>query len=216
MDETRLLGIKFDNHYARGSEAEEVVKAVLAADWSAEPEMAAAARLLAGWDFGTDATSRTAALGSLTTTRAITQKYSGIKAPPPETAFREAVAWLKQHHGRIDPEWGEVNRLVRGTVSLPISGAPDTLRAVYPKEIREDGELHMSAGDTWIALVEWDAEGRQAAKVISPYGSAVLDAASPHFADQAPIFAAQDWRTALLNWEDVEADASRRYRPGKD
>jgi acyl-homoserine-lactone acylase len=216
MDEARLLGIKFDNRYARGSEAEGVVKAVLAADWSAELEMVAAAQLLASWDFGTDASSRTAALGSLTTTRAITEKYSGVTAPPPETAFREAVAWLKQHHGRIDPEWGEVNRLVRGTVSLPISGAPDTLRAVYPKEIREDGELHMSAGDTWIALVAWDAEGRQTARVISPFGSAVLDEASPHFADQAPIFAAQDWRTALLTRRDVEADASRRYRPGKD
>lgn len=212
----RLLSIKFDTGYAEGSEAQEVVDAVLAADWSAEPEMAEAAALLASWDFGTDAASRTAALGSLTTTRAITEKYSHIKAPPPETSFREAVAWLKKHHGRIDPEWGEVNRLVRGTVSLPISGGPDTLRAVYPKEIREDGQLHMSAGDTWIALVEWDAEGNQTANVISPYGSATLDTASPHYADQAPLFAAGKWRSALLSRAAVQVDATRTYHPGKD
>lgn len=114
IDAARLLAIKFDNKYARGSEADDVVKAVLAADWSAEPEMAEAAALLASWDYGTDATSRTAALGGMTTTRAITERYTKIKAPSPETAFREAVAWLKLHHGRIDPEWGEVNRLVRG------------------------------------------------------------------------------------------------------
>lgn len=212
----RLLAIKFDNRYAAGSEADEVVKAVLAADWSGEPELAEAAALLASWDYGTDATSRTAALGGMTTTRAITERYTKIKAPPPETAFREAVAWLKANHGRIDPEWGEVNRLVRGTVSLPISGGPDTLRAVYPKAIRDDGELHMSAGDTWIALVEWDAEGHQAARVVSPFGSATLDEASPHYADQAALFAAGDWRTALLTKADVEADATRTYRPGKD
>ena len=105
---------------------------------------------------------------------------------------------------------------MRGAVSLPISGAPDTLRAVYPKEIREDGELHMSAGDTWIALVEWDPEGRQTAQVISPFGSASLDEASPHYADQAPLFAGEAWRTALLTKPEVEADATRRYRPGKD
>ncbi|MBK8198332.1 MAG: acylase [Acidobacteria bacterium] len=216
IDEARLLAIKFDNRYAQGSEADAVVKAVLAADWSGEPEMAEAAALLASWDYGTDASSRTAALGSLTTQRAITEKYTHVKAPPPETAFREAVAWLKLHHGRIDPEWGEVNRLVRGAVSLAISGGPDTLRAVYPKEIRDDGELHMSAGDTWIALVAWDAEGRQTARVISPFGSATLDASSPHYADQAPLFAHEDWRTALLTKAGVMADATRTYHPGKD
>lgn len=216
IDAARLLAIKFDNRYASGSEADTVVKAVLAMDWSAEPELGEAAALLASWDYGTEASSRTAALGSMTTTRAVTEKYTKIKAPPPETAFREAVAWLKAHHGRIDPEWGEVNRLVRGSVSLPISGAPDTLRAVYPKEIRDDGELHMSAGDTWIALVEWDVEGNQTARVISPYGSAVLDETSPHYADQAALFAAEDWRNALLTRADVEADATRTYRPGKD
>jgi penicillin amidase/acyl-homoserine-lactone acylase len=216
IDRSRLLAIKFDNKYAQGSEADEVVKAVLAKDWSAEPEMAEAAELLASWDYGTDAASRTAALGSLTTNRTITEKYTRLKAPAPETAFREAVAWLKLHHGRIDPEWGEVNRLLRGTVSLPISGAPDTLRAVYPKEIGDDGALHMSAGDTWIALVEWDPEGRQTALVISPFGSATLDETSPHYADQAPLFAKEEWRTALLTKAEVEADAKRRYRPGKD
>lgn len=216
IDRSRLLAIKFDNQYAQGSEADEVVKAVLAKDWSAEPEMAEAAALLASWDYGTDAASRTAALGSLTTSRTITEKYTHLKAPAPETAFREAVAWLKLHHGRIDPEWGEVNRLVRGNVSLPISGAPDTLRAVYPKKIGDDGELHMSAGDTWIALVEWDPEGRQTAQVISPFGSATLDETSPHFADQAPLFAKEEWRTALLTKAEVEAEATRSYRPGKD
>lgn len=212
----RLLAIKFDTKYAAGSEAEDVVKAVLAADWSGEPEMVEAAAHLASWDFGTDARSRTAALGSLTTTRAITEKYTHIPAPAPEQAFRDAVTWLKQHHGRIDPEWGEVNRLVRGSVSLPISGAPDTLRAVYPKEIRGDGELHMSAGDTWIALVEWDAGGNQTASVISPFGSATLDESSPHYADQAPLFAEGKWRKALLSRTGIEADAARTYRPGKD
>ena len=216
INEPDLLALKFDTAYAKGSEAAELIARVLEIDWSQEPEMAEAARRLAAWDRNMNADSRYAALGGLTVLREVTAKYTHLPAPKPETAFREAVEWLTVHHGRIDPEWGEVNRLVRGKASLPISGAADTLRAVYPEAMGDDGELHMTAGDTWIALVEWDASGHQAARVISPYGSATLDKASPHYADQAPLFAAEEWRKAHLTRDDVLANATRTYRPGKD
>ncbi|MBU1288035.1 MAG: hypothetical protein KJ871_09950, partial [Alphaproteobacteria bacterium] len=59
-------------------------------------------------------------------------------------------------------------------------------------------------------------QGRQTARVISPYGSAILDATSPHYADQAPLFVAEEWRKAHLTHEDVVANATRTYHPGKD
>jgi penicillin amidase/acyl-homoserine-lactone acylase len=215
MDLDRLLSIKFDTAYAKGSEAQQVVSAVLAHDWNDEPELAEAAQFLAEWDFDMDEHSRHAALGGLTTLREITERFTHIPAPAPEDAFREAVSWLKLHHGRIDPEWGEVNKLSRGDQTWPISGGPDTLRAVYPDAIRDDGELHMNAGDTWIALVEWDADGNQTARVIHPYGSATLDVNSPHYADQAELFATERWRKAHLDWLEISDSAERRYRPGK-
>ncbi|MEZ5945491.1 MAG: acylase [Hyphomonas sp.] len=216
MDKERLLAIKFDTAYAEGSEARAVVAAVLAHDWSAEPDMAKAASFLAEWDFDMDVASRHAALGGLTTLKQITARFTHEPPPAPEDAFREAVSWLKTHHGRIDPTWGEVNKLARGGETWPLSGGPDTLRAVYPAAIRDDGELHMNAGDTWIALIEWDADGTQTARVINNYGSAVQDASSPHYIDQAPLFAVEDWRTPHLDWEEIELSATRRYRPGKD
>ncbi|MEO1554776.1 MAG: penicillin acylase family protein, partial [Pseudomonadota bacterium] len=97
----------------------------------------------------------------------------------------------------------------------PISGGPDILRAIYPAALREDGKLHANAGDTWIALVEWDAEGRQSAELIHQYGAATLDESSPHYADQAPLFASESWRPALLTRDEVEANASRTYQPGR-
>lgn len=214
MDRERLLSIKFDTAYAEGSEARQVVAEVLAHDWSAEPELAEAAQFLAEWDFGMDEHSRHAALGGLTTLRQITARFTHLPPPPPETAFREAVSWLKIHHGRIDPEWGEVNKLARGDKTWPIGGGPDTLRAVYPAGIRDDGELHMNAGDTWIALVEWDADGNQTARVIHPFGSATLDPGSVHYADQAELFATGHWRKAHLDWLEISDRATRRYRPG--
>ncbi|WP_300395327.1 acylase [Henriciella sp.] len=211
----RLLAIKFDLAYAENSQAEEVIAAVLAHDWSDEPELEEAAAHLAEWDRQMDRNNRHAALAGLTILREISSQFDGSTPPDPLVAFREAVSWLNEHYGRIDPEWGEVNRLVRGETSLPIDGGPDTLRAIYPAEIRDDGTLHASAGDTWIALVEWDEAGRQDAWVIHQYGSATLDEGSPHYADQAPLFADMKWRRALIERAAVEANAERIYRPGK-
>lgn len=210
-----LLALKFDNSYAQGSTADNTVKAVLAEDWSADPALAKAATHLAEWSYATDMDDRHAALGVLTTIHDVTERLTGIPAPTPSEAFRQAVTYLDTHYGRIDPEWGEVNRLIRGDANLPISGAPDVLRAIYPSGIGEDGILKANAGDTWIALVEWDADGHQTAEVIHQFGAATLDQTSPHYADQAPLFASEQWRPALIERADIEANAQRTYRPGR-
>lgn len=215
IDREALLAIKFDTAYAQGSEADAFIKRVLAHDWSSDPDLADALAHLEAWDLRLDLDNRHAALGALTVMRHVTGPLTGEYGPPPDVAFREAVALLNANYGRIDPSWGEVNRLVRGDVDLGVSGGPDTLRAIYPAEIRDDGKLFANAGDTWIALVEWDADGRQSADVIHQFGAATLDASSPHYADQAPLFVAQEWRPALLTREAVEANAARTYRPGR-
>ncbi|MEL7231433.1 MAG: acylase [Pseudomonadota bacterium] len=212
-----LLAIKFDTAYAKGSEADLFIQDVLAHDWSGEPDMQAAAEHLAAWDYHMDLGNRHAALGALTVVRHVTGQFSGDYGPEPAQAFREAVQLLKKYHGRIDPEWGEVNRLVRGDLSLPVGGGSGSLRSIHPKEWPADtGILEADGGDTWMALVEWDADRTQSAQVIHQFGSATLDKASPHYADQAELFVREDWRTALLTREAIEADATRIYRPGQD
>ncbi|MCR9268776.1 MAG: acylase [Hyphomonadaceae bacterium] len=215
IDRDTLLAIKFDTAYAEGSEAVQFIKQVLAFDWSAKPELADAVAHLRAWNYRTDIDNTHAALGTLTVLRHVTGQFTGDYGPEPAQAFREAVALLETNYGRIDPSWGEVNRLVRGEVDVPVSGGPDILRAIYPVEIRDDGKLHANAGDTWIALVEWDADGEQSAEVIHQFGAATLDETSPHYADQAPLFAAEEWRPALLTRAEVEANAVRTYRPGR-
>lgn len=215
IDRDRLLAIKFDTGYAVGSKTDLFIADLLAHDWSAEPELADALAHLRAWDRMTNIENRHAALGVLTTLRHVTGQFTGDYGPAPPQAFREAVALLMDAHGRIDPEWGEVNRLVRGDVDIPVSGGPDILRAIYPVEMRDDGRLHANAGDTWIALVAWDPDGQQRAELVHQFGAATLDTASPHYADQAELFATEQWRPALLSREEVEANAVRTYRPGR-
>ena len=46
-------------------------------------------------------------------------------------------------------------------------------------------------------------------------GSATMDASSPHYADQSPLFAAQKFKRPPMTLEDEVKQATRDYRPGK-
>ena len=213
IDRGKLLSIKFDTRYASRSAAAGVVADVLAANWDHDAQLSEAAKHLAAWDMGLDADSRHAALGGLTVMPKVTENLTGIDAPDSAQAFEDAVAYLHKHHGRIDPLWGDINVLSRGSVQLPVDGGPDTLRAIYPAEFGEDGMLQAAAGDTWIALVEWDGDGNVSADVIHQFGSATLDETSPHYSDQAALFAKKKWRRAALDKEEIRKNAVRSYTP---
>ncbi|MCF6219474.1 MAG: acylase [Robiginitomaculum sp.] len=217
VDKRALLALKFDNKYAKNSRAAEIIAKVLAVDWGGDPALQSAAAHLRAWDMHTNIDNRHAALGVLTTIMDITEEFTHIPAPKPEDAFREAVKYLVQHHGRIDPTWGAVNRLVRGDIDVPIDGAPDVLRAIYPAELGDDGKLVAAAGDTWIALVEWpkegDVAGKMTADVIHQFGSATSLPNSPHYANQAEMFAVHKWRKALRDKAEIQKSATRKYTP---
>jgi acyl-homoserine lactone acylase PvdQ len=131
-----------------------------------------------------------------------------------DAALADAIEWLMEHHGRVDPPWSDVNRLVRGDLELPIDGGPDLLRAVYG-ERRDDGTLEGVAGDAYVLVVEWDRFGAFSGRSIHQYGSATLDEESPHYADQAPLFVDREFTPVLLDAEEVLDDAVRTYRPGE-
>lgn len=205
----RLLSIKFDTGLSASSRGAAFLQDVLNEDWSAEPDLAGALDQLTSWDRTYEPNNRLTALPALTILRHVTAEFTGDPGPPPKTAFREAVAWLNRHFGRLDPEWGEVNRLVRGDIDLPIGGGPDILRAIYPSDYGPSGRLRANAGDTWMALVDWAPDGTQSAQVVHQFGAATLDPSSPHYADQAPLFASRDWRTAHFERADIQRNARR-------
>ena len=72
------------------------------------------------------------------------------------------------------------------------------------------------AGDTYVAIADWAPDGTYRIDTIHQYGSATLDASSPHYADQAPIFTAEKWKQPPMTLEGVLKEAERDYRPGKE
>jgi len=124
-----------------------------------------------------------------------------------------AMADLKRHFGRIDPTWGEVNRIIRGKLDLPIDGGPDTYRAVYGEPL-PDGRLRAVGGDTFIMFVTWDRAGRLSSESVHQFGSATLDASSRHYADQTPLFVAMKTKPVLFTQSQLAGNVEADYHPG--
>ena len=89
-------------------------------------------------------------------------------------------------------------------MDIGLFGGPDLLHAVYGRP-GPDGRIVGVAGDSYVLLVEWDAQGRVSSRSVQPYGSATLESGSPHYADQAPAWA----KGELLDMPYAEADVAR-------
>lgn len=207
---------KFDHYYAEDSRVMELVNQLIGTA-SGDDALAPAVEVLRAWDGAVSADNRSAPLAVLTAQRArgYLLNDEGAFTPDYLQAFRETIEALMTSFGRIDPSWGEVVRLNRGDVTLPLHGGPDTLRAVYPDGLGDEGEMTAVGGDTYILYADWSGPGDVAIKTIHQFGAATLDESSPHFADQAPIFAAEKWRTPPMEMDALLAEATRDYRPGR-
>jgi penicillin amidase/acyl-homoserine-lactone acylase len=117
--------------------------------------------------------------------------------------------------GRLDPTWGEVNRLNRDSLDLPLDGAADTLRfiGVRPR-LNRDGKSIAETGDSFVMISTWLRDGRWQVDSVVPYGASQVPG-SPHYADQAQLYAGNGLKAVPLTPEAVMAEATQIERPGK-
>jgi acyl-homoserine-lactone acylase len=202
---------KFDLTYSDRSDFARKIAEVVKFDPGSDHDLSAAQALLKGWDRRTNVGSRAAALAVLMGAEAAhSDSHPDV---PPIDALRRAMTTLKTHFGRIDPEWGQVNRIRRGKLDLPIDGGPDIYRAVYGVA-QTDGTLSASAGDTFIMFVTWDKQGTLSSDSINQFGSATLDSQSPHYSDQTPLFVAMKTKPVLFTQSQLAGNTEADYRPG--
>ncbi|HSG42755.1 MAG TPA: penicillin acylase family protein, partial [Anaerolineales bacterium] len=151
---------KFDMKYSQGSAIARFVDMISDAEMPT-PDTARAQEVVRDWDLSTDPDNTNAAL-ILYTLNILNDKYPDaihvdrlVQTNINETmlidAFIEAVNTLNEKFGRIDMPWGDINRLMRGDVDLPIGGSPDILHATYG-EIQDDGRIKITGGDSYVML----------------------------------------------------------------
>ncbi len=210
-----LLSYRADTRYDPQSDLMQLVVDLVSRTYD-EPILQDAKEVLRNWDGNTDRSSRGAALAVITGTRALGYEYKENEMDPVE-ALRKSAEDLRLAFGRLDPEWGEVNRLQRGEIDLPLDGAPDVLRAIYANRdgVAEKGTMNAFAGDTHIMVADWNEAGELDLVSIHQYGAATLDADSLHYADQAPLFSEGRFKPMPMMLEEVLPLAERDYYPGQ-
>ncbi len=210
-DFTRM---KFDRTYdARSSMFTRVVTPLLATFTPANANEARALDLLRGWSGEADGAS-TAATIAILTFKDVDPEMHGDGdpvLPNAEDALRDTVRWLVAGYGRVDVRLDEVQRLRRGGVDLPLGGGPDVLNAAYTR--RDGHHLIGTQGDSYVLLVDFTDAGPRSRSIIN-YGAS-SKRASPHFADQAPLFVKRETKPSWRTIDEVRAHLEREYRPGE-
>ena len=209
----RFRQYKFDLTYSERSKVVAMVRELTAIDPHGDAGLAEAQGVLKRWDRRMDVHNRSAALVALTAAPITLAEMNHAPTPDSLTSLKAAAAELRRRFGRLDPEWGQVNRIRRGAVDLPIDGGTDTYRSVWGRP-QPDGMLTAEAGDTFIMFVTWDRQGRLSSESVHQFGSATLDARSPHFADQTPLFVNMQTKPVWFTEEQLAGHIRSDYAPG--
>ena len=215
IDLTRLKRIKYDTGYERSGYVGDLWDALAALDLERQPKLAKARDLLLTWDFTADNRGAADALALLMIKDFMSAEYQNKPLPDVREKLAWAVDHLEEHFGRIDPPMSQLLRLRQGPgphkVDLPLDGGSDTLRASTTWDVDPDGRLSVNHGDSFIMFAEWAPGKRVSSRSIQPFGAATTRPGSPHYTDQAKLFANHGLKPVHFWREDILANAKRRY-----
>jgi acyl-homoserine-lactone acylase len=130
------------------------------------------------------------------------------------SALRAVIPELRRKYGRLGVTWGELHRVRFPGRDFPVAGCGGDLGCFRVLQFREDpdGKLVARGGDGWILAVEFGKEPR--ALSILAYSESQREG-SPWRGDQAELFAKGELKPVAFLAKDVDAQAVRRYRPGR-
>ena len=201
--------LKHDNAYSPRYRGYRYLESVAALS-PENAEEAEAIQLIRDWDLHTDRQNRGAALGVCILLEEWQAERKSAPPPAPRIALNTCADSIKDVSGRLDPEWGAVQKHGRDGRMWPVSGGPDTLRAMYAERLEEDDpHFTVTAGDGLYYLIEWKADGTQQVFGTHQYGSHMTDSASPHYLDQAETFSLEITRLRSLKPPNRAAGAKR-------
>ena len=152
----------------------------------------------------------------------------GNSTPPEErlAVFAETIAMMNADFGDWRVPWGEINRFQRlsGAIDLEYDDDAPSLAvgmansrwgalADFGAKRREGTRrLYGDNGNSFVAVVEFGDKVKAKSILV---GGQSNDPDSPHFDDQAPLYAEQEFKEVAYYREDVERRAQERYRPGQ-
>jgi acyl-homoserine-lactone acylase len=230
-------GVTFDEFAVRVWDsrlgAADSILPLIAAEWRRHAGAASAAtrvrldpvvRRLEAWDRAAD-TASVETTWFVLATELRASSAGGAAAWPWTDALAEALGLLEAEWGTTGVPWGSLNRhqrplpgapltLDETRPSLAVGGAPGHLGSVftyYAAPFGSAGPRIGIAGNSFVNVIEFGPTVR--ARSILNYGQSG-DPASPHYFDQARLYAERRFKPAWFTREEVEANAVRSYEVG--
>jgi len=180
--------------------------------------LAAAIALIDGWDYLGRADSPVYALFRLWVDDfyALGPSFGRENLPPVGSvsvadqqkmlnALDQATSFMMTNFGRLDPAWGDVHKMKRGSYVFPLAGGNHSLPS-----------LRMTNTDSFSSGVWWATSGSSYMFVaaltdpvefwsVRPLGESE-DPASPHYADVSALYSANQYKRLWMTLEDVQAN----------
>jgi len=142
-------------------------------------------------------------------------------------ALEQVINDLQRDFGTWKVAWGEVNRLERrdtlgdqafsdNAESLPTAGGPGWLGVVfnfYTRPQKGEKRRYGVAGHSFVSVIDFGPQVQ--ARSILVFGE-TADPSSPHYFDQAKLYAQEQFKPAWFALPDIKAHLERAYRPGEE
>jgi acyl-homoserine-lactone acylase len=212
-----------------------------AAEDTSDPKLKAAAEVLRSWDDRVAADSKGAVLFEswwrhyahrpgddlsqpvLPDTYVVAWRPEEPMSTPrgignPERALRaleQAADETTQKFGSLEVAWGDVHRVRKGDLDLPIGGGSGFLGCFRVLDFTdlENGKRYVRGGDSWVFAVEFSDPPR--AYSVIGYSQSEIPA-SPYFSDQTRLFAQDQMKRVAFTEDEINQQTIQAYRPGEE
>ena len=222
-----MLKVKFDKSYHHDSSASYLshFKHLYELDENKYADISDAIKHIKKWNLDGDVNNKHAALALVSHDFLVKKKNmpfgffmlseKGITEEDAVDALRFSKKFLIKKHGSIDIPLGQVQRHIRGDVSIPASGLREVGRAADARLVdKKKGIFRVESGDGYMQMVKFSENADPELKSINAYGASSKPE-SPHYTDQMEMFQKEEFKEMTFDKAEIFKNAKRIYKPGE-